>query len=206
MIQIHKGEEPLSFTHWKAQASEDWTPTYEGLQNPEKRELHQALVNEQRELCCYCGRRISAQDSHIEHFQPQSKRPDLALAYPNLHASCIRATSRGLPLHCGHLKDEGYHEQNAVFPTSECEHRFSYQLDGHIRGQDVGAVYMVDLLGLDIPFLTNRREEALAGVFDVEFLQTVTRPELLTLVQAFRQGNQEFRQVLTRYTEQLLNS
>jgi len=71
MKYIQKRAEPQDFTHWKAQASPDWTPTYGALRGKEKATVKTALMVEQGYLCCYCERQIDDQDSHIEHFRPQ---------------------------------------------------------------------------------------------------------------------------------------
>jgi hypothetical protein len=47
MRYINKGEEPESFTTWKALANEDWTPTYDDLRGQEKTDLYNALLREQ---------------------------------------------------------------------------------------------------------------------------------------------------------------
>jgi hypothetical protein len=47
MKRIVKGAPPPSFEVWKGLASENWSPTYGDLQNPQKRELHRALLEEQ---------------------------------------------------------------------------------------------------------------------------------------------------------------
>ena len=39
MKGIFKNPEPQSFTDWKAQENEDWKPTFNIFQNPEKREV-----------------------------------------------------------------------------------------------------------------------------------------------------------------------
>lgn len=89
MKHIKKNQEPQNFTDWKKRANEDWQPNWkENFQAPEKTEVHEALLTEQGYICCYCGRRIDYQSSHIEHFQPRKHYPELALEYTNLLASC----------------------------------------------------------------------------------------------------------------------
>ena len=184
MKRLVKGPEPAELTAWKSSANDDWKPTYTSLQNPEKAATHQALVREQGYVCCYCGREIEPATSHIEHFRPQEQRPDLALDFGNLHASCIRETKPGLPLHCGHLKDSWFDEDAHVSPLDpNCEDRFVFTLDGQVQPKDQGAANMVRHLGLDIDFLLTRRREALAGVFDPDFIATAT-PEELDLIKA----------------------
>jgi uncharacterized protein (TIGR02646 family) len=181
---------------------------------PEKPTLHLALLQEQGWTCCYCGRAITADDSHIEHFRPQHAYPELALDYGNLHASCLRAKSPGMPLHCGHGKDDAFDEEKQVSPLAvETEARFLYTLNGQIEAanpDDDAAQYMVDLLCLDIPSLKNRRGAALSQVFDDEFLSSATDEELRTLRDRFRQPDAEGKiadwgHVLARYAEQQMS-
>jgi uncharacterized protein (TIGR02646 family) len=210
MRHFTKGGAPTSFDAWKALSNDDWQPSYGNLANPEKRELHKALLDEQGSACCYCGRRISLADSHIEHFRPQEQREDLALSFENLFASCIRETEPGAPLHCGHTKGHDFEEDRHVSPLDPtCERRFGYSLVGAILPKDNGATYMTGLLRLDIDFLRNRRSEVLTRVFDEEFLASVTNQELASLAKAYRapdaEGNHEsFGHVVARYAEQLL--
>lgn len=201
------------FEAWKALANPDWTPTYENLQNPQKRALHASLLKEQGWVCCYCGRSIAQQDSHIEHFRPQESYANLALSYENLHASCIRETEPGTPLHCGHAKGADFDEALQISPLDpECETRVLYTLDGSILARDAVDAqigYMVELLQLDISFLRNRREEEVNRVFDPAFLATVTAEELRLLRDAFRRRDeaghaQSFGHVLARFSEQRL--
>lgn len=213
MRRVIKATEPQTFTDWKAQANDAWQPSYGVLQNPEKRTLHHALLCEQGGACCYCGRTISLTDSHIEHFHPQETREDLALDYSNLHASCIRETEPGAPLHCGHAKGSDFDEGKAISPLDEgCERRFIYSAqDGAIYPADrvdESAAYMVGLLKLDIKFLCDRRAEALKRVFDDEFVMSASNQDLERLARAYRQLNDEghlmeFGHVLSRYAEQL---
>lgn len=215
MKYVTKQAEPAMFAEWKAKANEEWQPSYEALQNPEKRVLHTALLTEQGSVCCYCGRTISLADSHIEHFRPQESHQDLALDYRNLHASCIRETNPGTPLHCGHAKGSGFDEKRIISPLSDgCERRFIYSLrDGAIYPTDKAdeaAGYMISLLKLDVSFLNERRAEVLKNVYDDEFLVSASEEELAQLARAFRAPDQtgrlsNFGHVLSRYAEQLLN-
>ena len=213
MKHVVKGASAPEFEDWKATANPDWTPTYENLQNPQKRALHAALLKEQGWVCCYCGRGITLHDSHVEHFWPQERYAVLALNYENLHASCIRETEPGTPLHCGHAKGAGFDEVLRISPLDpQCEARFLYTLDGSIVAHDAADAqvdYMVKLLQLDISFLRNRREEEVSRVFDPAFLATVTTDELQLLRDAFRGRDkagraQSFGHVLARFSEQRL--
>lgn len=212
MKQVTKGTAPQAFEEWKALENADWQPAYENLRNPEKHALHEALLAEQGWVCCYCGRTVELNDSHIEHFRPQERRTDLALDYRNLHASCLRETSPGLPLHCGHAKGSNFDEARHISPLEpDCEARFIYTLDGRILpadAADVRATYMIDLLKLDVASLRNRRREV-GRVFDPAFLATATDDELRALRDVYRRRDGQgrltgFGHVLARFAEQRL--
>jgi uncharacterized protein (TIGR02646 family) len=222
MKHVSKGRPPAELEDWKALANADWQPAYADLQNPQKLALHRCLLAEQGWVCCYCGRRISQGDSHIEHFRPQKSHPDLALSYDNLHASCLRETPRPetpqpalpLPLHCGHAKGGRFDADLHVSPLDPgCEGRFVYTLLGQMAPRQTGdprASYMVELLQLDIAFLRNRRKAVLGHVFDAEFLGTATAEELRRLrdaAQDFGSDGQapDFGHVLACFAQQRLN-
>jgi uncharacterized protein (TIGR02646 family) len=207
MKHTAKGKAPSAFEVWK---QGDWTPGYNNLQNPEKAQLHLALIQEQGGVCCYCGRTVTPTDSHIEHFRPQEGWPDLALDYDNLHASCIRETKPGNPLHCGHFKGNGFDEAQHISPRDpDCEARFLFTLEGAIEPAsptDAGAQYMMGLLNLDCAFLNHRRKSVLTQVFDAAFLSTVTVDELKTLALAYRRRDESgllgnFSHVVARYAD-----
>jgi len=216
MKHVEKGEAPNSFVKWLAQSCDDWKPTYADLQKPEKRELHRALLNEQGWVCCYCGCRITQDDSHIEHFRPQETNHEQALNYTNLHASCNgrrkqeEQEEQKVSLHCGHAKANKFDEAQALSPMDTgCEQAFRYTLNGQIIPDNDKAVYMCDLLKLDIAALNNRRKAVLEGVFDNDFVKEANNKELACLCEGYRQLDKEgylpdFGHVVARYAEQLM--
>ncbi|MGN6230606.1 MAG: retron system putative HNH endonuclease [Trinickia sp.] len=211
MKHVRKDAPPTDFDAWKAQANEDWTPTYNDLRDPEKRNLHSALLAEQGSVCCYCGRSISLEDSHIEHFRPQEQYAGLQLEYANLHASCMRGLRRSMPRHCGHAKENGFDEEQHIAPADpDCERRFMYTLRGEIvpaDSEDERAKYMIGLLALEAPTLRHLREEVLSQTLDPSFLATATQQELEQLCDSFRRRDATgklpgFGHVIARYAEQ----
>lgn len=212
MRHFSKGASPAEFEAWKARANDDWQPSYRNLAGEPKRKLHQSLLEEQGNVCCYCGRNISEVDSHLEHFRPQEHYEKLALDHKNLFASCIREKKPGNPLHCGHAKENSFDERKHISPLDpKCEGRFAYTLEGAIlpsQAPDENAEYMSKLLKLDIEFLQNRRAEVLQQVFDAAFLGSVTDAELERLAQTYRATTNgscvSFGHVVARYAEQLL--
>lgn len=130
------------------------------------------------------------------------------------HISCIREVRPGAPLHCGHAKGKDFDEDRAISPLdADSEQRFMYSAqDGAIyptHREDASAVYMTELLQLDISFLRGRRAEALKSVFNDEFMGSASDEELKKLAEAYRQPDASgrmtsFGHVLARYAEQLL--
>ncbi|OOG10265.1 retron system putative HNH endonuclease [Pseudomonas sp. C9] len=211
MKRVIKGTEPASFIRWKALASEEWSPSYSILRNPEKQELHESLIREQGFVCCYCGNKVTLQTSHIEHFRPQKPFDHLGLVYTNLHASCQGETEEPKPAHCGHNKGNRFSEDAHVSPLDEnCESHFRYTLIGQIESAKTGtsAENMIDILALDISFLNNRRKEKLEGIFDDDFLADFSVKELEAIIQQYRQPqngqHDAFDHIIARYAEQLL--
>lgn len=175
MIYIQKEKEPDEIISWKKKFKNKHKrkPYYEDIKSqPEKQQLKESLLHEQKYLCCYCCNRITDNNSHIEHFVPQSMRNDLSLEYSNLHASC--QGEKGDMKHCGHAKGNEYDETLLISPLDEkCEERFSYLLNGEIKpgnSADLGAKYTIKILALNDERLKKARVEAMwaAGVFNVK--------------------------------------
>ncbi|HQN20060.1 MAG TPA: hypothetical protein PKV86_13000, partial [Syntrophobacteraceae bacterium] len=80
MRAITKGAEPPSLTAHRQ------TPNCDYDNYPDKAALRQALVREQRGICCYCMGRIrnDSTEMKIEHWRCQSGYPDEQLIYRNL--------------------------------------------------------------------------------------------------------------------------
>ncbi len=169
MKYIKKGNEPEQFLEWKNKKSENWKPQYINIDSDVKQTLHQELIKEQGYICCYCGKRVSENDSHIEHFRPQKKYPSKELDYQNLHASCQGLSKNGedesdkkVPRHCGHLKGNWFDKKLLISPLSKnCETRFKFIGHGQIEGNDQAAKETIKKLGLDIDKLRALRREAI---------------------------------------------
>lgn len=173
------------------------------------------MLEEQSHVCCYCGRRIDETDCHVEHARPQEKYGHLELDYANLHASCIRnPEKKGVSLHCGHAKGNGFCEQHFISPTDEsCERRFMYDISNGkallVDPSDQAAAYMQELLDLNASILESWRKAELTGVFDDEFVSTATQEELQRIAENFRRPDAKgraahFGHVIARHAEQLL--
>ncbi|MCU7814974.1 MAG: TIGR02646 family protein [Candidatus Thiodiazotropha sp. (ex Rostrolucina anterorostrata)] len=170
MKQIQKQQEPQLFTEWKAQANDDWQPDFGDLGGDEKQAVKQALMREQGEICCYCERRLTDDDSHIEHFRPQSD-PDVdSLDFGNMLCSCQNRLQRGEPRHCGNSKSAWFDKILLISPLDAgCESRFAYNGDGHIKPKldaDGAASETIRRLALDIPKLRALRAAAITPFLD----------------------------------------
>lgn len=213
MKYVAKGQAPPTFEQWKLAGDEGWAPVYSDLRQPEKGDLHAALLREQGWVCCYCGQLVDKKDSHIEHYRPQNSYPALDLDYANLFCSCNTVIEPRSPLHCGQAKGGKFDEILQIAPSDPgCEKRFIYAADGQILPKapgDKSAIYMIALLALDGKFLRNRREGVLIGLFPDDF--SFSADELLALCSAYRQPGADGKMknlahVIARYAEQMLDS
>lgn len=88
MRAIVKGAEPTSLRAYRAAPG----ATYDGQDFTEvKDDLRQVLVRDQRGLCCYCTVGIAPEAARmkVEHWKPQSRFPELQLAWKNLLGACL---------------------------------------------------------------------------------------------------------------------
>ena len=170
MKYIEKQVEPSLFTDWKALANDDWQPTYDDLSGNEKKAVKQKLMAEQGYICCYCERQLMDNDSHIEHFKPQSDPSVDPLDYSNLLCSCQDQLKKGDPRHCGNLKEDWFDDELLITPLEPtCKNRFSYTGLGDIEPavkQDNAASETIKRLGLNIPKLNDMRAKAIEPFLD----------------------------------------
>lgn len=168
MKYIVKGEEPEELAAFKVSGDPNWIPEYSALPGKKKQAVHSALLKEQGQLCCYCMQRIDQKSSHIEHWQPQSVPPDLALEYTNMLASCQRELEPDEPLTCGKRKGNWYDPKRMVSPLEHnCEERFHFTASGHIHpavDNDLAADETIRRLELNL--LYKFRQEAIGAMID----------------------------------------
>lgn len=189
---IVKGPEPTELLSWKAQANEDWQPTYDDLRDPEKTAVLNALLLDQGYLCCYCERSIAAGDCHIEHMIPQSNGNVDPLDYSNLLCSCQRDLKKVEPRHCGHKKDEWFEPNLFISPLDlQCERAFTFLPNGEILPgceSDEAASTTIEKLGLDIPKLTKMRKEVFEPFLDANLSELDLRDFVAGYLQKDKDG------------------
>jgi uncharacterized protein (TIGR02646 family) len=190
---IKKSEEPESFTVWKNLANEDWQPSWENFSKPQKTYVRDSLLQEQGFICCYCGRRINTDDSHLEHLKPRTTYPQSALEYTNILASCQKDTVRKEPLHCGKIKDKWYDDNLMISPLDvNCAEFFRYTDDGQILAtnnseKQLAAETTIDKLALNIDKLKNLRAKSIEPI--LEIINTITEEERQNLILGFSETN-----------------
>ena len=185
MKYVEKNPEPETFTQWKALSSDDWQPAYDSMGSSIKTDVKKALMQEQGFLCCYCERRLIDEDSHIEHFKPQSDNETDPLDYCNLLCSCQNRMNKGEPRHCGNLKEDWFDAALLISPFEpDCENRFTFTADGGIRAAEPGdraARTSMIKLGLGIPKLNDLRKKAIEPFID----ETLDEQELKMFVTGY---------------------
>ena len=169
-----KGPPPPSFVAWLDEANENWTPTWQALQNPQIGEVRGGLLTEQSYVCAYCGRglKMDQTDSHIDHFRPRmhynaTTGNDLTLDFSNFVASCGPPKVRQHPSTCGDAKGNWFDENTYIAPWDPgCEPRFVYGPTGVVTPavEDAAAQRMIEVLALDHDSLVDERATVLAMI------------------------------------------
>jgi uncharacterized protein (TIGR02646 family) len=164
MRAITKGAEPPSLTAHRQ------TPNCDYDNYEDKAALRQALVTEQRGLCCYCMGRIrnGPHTMKIEHWHCQSQYPQEQLNYRNLLGACMGSEGQPPHLqHCDTRKGDLDLKWNPVDPAHYVETRLGYDLDGSIRSLDADFNnQLVTILNLNLPVLRNNRKGVLDAILN----------------------------------------
>jgi uncharacterized protein (TIGR02646 family) len=161
MRTIQKGPEPDTLRQHRRQPYADYD------NYTDKAALRQALVAEQRGLCCYCQSRIRATPDGmtIEHWQCRADHPARQIDFSNLHGTCLGG--RGRPereQHCDTRK--GNH--GLCFSVSDPAHPIDRQIrflgDGTISANDAAIDEALNaVLNLNLSRLVNNRKAVLAA-------------------------------------------
>jgi uncharacterized protein (TIGR02646 family) len=159
---IAKAREPASFTTHRQANPED----YQGY--GDKNTLRNALVTEQRGICCYCMGRIRNENGRmkIEHWRCQERYPADRLRYGNLLGACLGSEGQPLRLqHCDSSKGNRDLLWNPADAGHQIETRIWYEGDGRIRSNDQTFDYQLSaVLNLNLAVLMRNRKEVLDGI------------------------------------------
>ena len=164
MRAITKGVEPASLTTHR-RLSYSYYDNYKEMD-----ELRDALVREQRGLCCYCMGQISSDETtmKVEHWRCQSRYPCKQLDYCNLLGACLGG--EGQPprfQHCDTRKRNKDLRWNPADPTHDIETLLLYTADGSIESDD--AVFnsqLNEVLNLNLSLLMTQRKLVLDAILE----------------------------------------
>lgn len=161
MRTIHKSKEPSSLTQYRH------TPgaTYGALPTEAKRELRDALIAEQRGLCCYCMGRVSQEGGRcrIEHWHSQTDYEEEQLSYGNLLAAC-HGSEGTAHSHCDVHKGSQRISRNPARPEHAVESLIRYLGDGTIQSSDPEFERELnEVLNLNAPILRKNRRSVMDG-------------------------------------------
>ncbi|MCF7970149.1 MAG: TIGR02646 family protein [Methylococcaceae bacterium] len=177
MKYILKGSSPIEFEDWKNQANDQWQPSWDNFQNPEKKKVKEALLIEQGYICCYCGMRVENDVyTEIEHIKLRQECVDSeaykALDFKNFLASCNGSTKEPKPreVHCNNARSNQFLAINPLNPV--CEDKFIYTYDGMVipsNPSDNDIANLIDsVLRLNAKKIKNFREK-LIHALDEDF-------------------------------------
>jgi len=168
-LQHRRGGAPalhrFKANHPQAQVA-DWdSHTFQ----PVKRQVKQAINEDQQQLCVYCERRLASIDGQIDHIKPKSgpnAHPQLCFTYTNFAHSCINNKT------CGQKKKHGL---LPIEPEPGCNQQWSLSTDGTIepaagltRRQKHDVKQTRDMLGLNADSsLVDDRQKWLKNALEV---------------------------------------
>lgn len=161
MRTIQKGREPVSLTRHRQQPNADYD------NYADKAALRQALVAEQRGLCCYCQSRIRATPDgmKIEHWQCQATYPERQLDFNNLLGACLGGHGRPeSDQHCDTRKGNNDLCFSVCDPQHPIERKIRFLGDGRIKADDAAIEEALNaVLNLNLPRLVSNRKAVLAA-------------------------------------------
>jgi uncharacterized protein (TIGR02646 family) len=171
MKHVTKAGVPHDYAAWRKRVKGTQDENYpDGLKNPLKGKLHDALICEQGYLCAYTMKRIFKENSHIEHIKPESLcRADCVgsdLDYENLVACFPREGMRRKYRYGAQERNNWWENDGAEFVTPlevNCEKRFRFDLEGNIMAVNgyAAAIKTIKKLGLDHTTLTEDRRRVI---------------------------------------------
>lgn len=164
MRAIRKNIEPISLSLHRSSGFADFD------NYTDKPALRNALVREQRGLCCYCLSRIpSARGMKIEHWLAQSQYPGEQLSYSNLLGACMG--NEGQPphqQHCDTRKGDLSLSRNPADPAHAIDTLIEFRTDGRVASRDSEFdSELNEVLNLNAAFLRSNRKAVLDAFKEV---------------------------------------
>jgi uncharacterized protein (TIGR02646 family) len=192
MKRIIKGHPPASLRRWFAR-QHGINCSFGDMPTAIKDAVKERLLTEQGYLCCYTGKRVTAQSSHIEHLKPQSlSRRDGDnddVNYNNMLAAYPKEDQPFCPY--GARKKGDWYSEEFVHPLRpDCEQRFVFNLNGEIapRDNNEDALETIERLGLDHEYLNGDRKVA---IDELLFADEVSEAQARRLQEEVMQRNSQ---------------
>ena len=161
-----KGPVPRALRVWMRKSTGECK--YSNLPSDVKSEIRKSLLKEQGFLDAYTMQRISEATCHIEHFRPQSRFPEDALDYGNMHA-CWPAlgVSGERPDYGAAFKDDSTERICSPLQEADVFDAFDYSSSGEIRARTPLAEKTIEVLNLNAPQLREQRRQAILGALGI---------------------------------------
>lgn len=181
MIRYRKGKSPKELDEAAATPGANWATGFH-----ERDAVREAVVRDQRGLCAYCQRRITADDQHrpqlqrmkIEHWMPRSHPSagaDAQFRWTNLLGVCSGASGR--ERHCDTHRGDAtlfLHPVDGEGPDPRAHLHYEDNRTGNDRDKDGGIKVVsakaddrvkndIKVLNLNASVLKRGRSEALEG-------------------------------------------
>jgi uncharacterized protein (TIGR02646 family) len=196
MRNIQKKSEPKSLTQHRANTNSDYD------NYPQKQDLRDILVGEQKGICCYCMQRIKAESTKmkIEHWQCQDRYPHQQLDYNNLLGACLGGEGQEPERqHCDTKKGNRDLLYNPANRFDDVESKLRFLRDGQIESDDPQFNQEInDVLNLNENRLVRNRKAAL-DAFQQGFMGK--NPTKAGIEKALREWNGENGEVLQPFCQ-----
>ena len=196
MRNIQKKSEPKSLTQHRANTNSDYD------NYPQKQDLRDTLVGEQKGICCYCMQRIKAESKKmkIEHWQCQDRYPHQQLDYNNLLGACLGGEGQEPERqHCDTKKGNRDLLYNPADRFDDVESKLQFLRDGQIESDDPQFNQEInDVLNLNENRLVSNRK-AVLDAFQQGFMGK--NPTKAGMEKALREWNGENGEVLQPFCQ-----
>ena len=208
MKRIVKNAAPSSLTTWLHDQNGLNCSFKRDMTTALKDEVKQSLLDEQGYLCCYTGKRIEMETSHIEHLKPQTlslrygdhddvNYQNMLAAYPKQLIEKDKETGKSKGVNCEFGAQIRGDKELLVTPLQEnCEQKFSFDEFGDIfpaHENDDAAKTTIEVLKLQHKDLIAGRKAVIDGILLADYL---TEAQVRTAAERAmeRDGENRFKQ------------
>ena len=131
------------------------------LDSGTKREIKEALLENQKFVCCYCTCKIQYNSMKVEHWESQAKCPEKRLEWTNLFAACDGGEKSKVGPHCDSSKGSSRITLSPI--RQEHINKLTYTGSGDISSGDSGLAKDLGTLNLNASIPKNGRKAAWNG-------------------------------------------